>query len=355
MKIIIAGGGTGGHLFPGIAVAREFQKRSQDVKILFVGTKKGIESKILPKERFPLKTITACGLKGESFWRSLFALIKIPVALLESFWILVTFKPGLVLGFGGYVTGPFLLMAWFLRIPTAIQEQNLLPGSANRLLGKIVDKIFISFENSINYFPAHKVKLTGNPIRWSRQEDKNKKKSSRFNIFILGGSRGAKSINDVMVEALDFLRSEKDSLHFIHQTGQEQFEAVRLKYQENNMSCEVSPFIFNMDDHYKKSNLVISRAGASTIAEITVFGRASILIPFPFAANNHQQLNAEYLARRGAAILIKNSELNGKKIAELIKELMQKTNKISAMEKASSGMAKKDAGKNIVDHCYEII
>lgn len=354
MKIILAGGGTGGHLFPGIAVAREFQKRDPKVKILFVGTRKGIESTILPKEKLPLKTILSSGLKGKLSWHTLLALIEIPIALLQSFWILVSFKPKLVLGFGGYVAGPFLLMAWFLRIPTAIQEQNLLPGSTNRILGKIVDKIFVSFEKSIDYFPANKVIFTGNPIREENFKNKDLIKDSRFNVFIFGGSRGARSINNAMLEALDFLSEVKDSLHFIHQTGNEQFETVRLKYDAKNMSSEVTQFVFNMSDYYQRSNLVICRAGASTIAELTALGRAAILIPFPFAVNDHQQWNAEFLAKQNAALILKDSELTGKKLAALIIELMRHPEHINEMERNSARMAKRNAGKNVVDHCYKM-
>lgn len=355
MKIIIAGGGTGGHLFPGIAIAREFQKRDPRIKILFVGTRKGIEFKVLPKEKLELKTILSSGLKGRLSWRILIALGEIPIALLQSLWILIDFRPKLVLGVGGYVTGPFVLMAWLLRIPTAIQEQNSMPGMTNRILGRIVDKIFISFENSKKYFPERKVKVTGNPIREEYYEDKAKTKESRFNVFIFGGSRGASSINSAMAEALDFLSEDKDSLHFIHQTGEEQFQTVQTRYRSKNISAEVSPFIFNMADVYRMSNLVICRAGASTIAELTACGRAAILVPYPFAANNHQQLNAEYLVEQGAAVMVKDSELSGKKLAELIKELMHQPNQLSEMEKASARMAKKDAGKKVVDHCYELV
>ncbi len=304
MQVIIAGGGTGGHLFPGIAIAREFQKRDPDVKILFVGTRKGIEYKVIPKEKFEIKTILSSGLKGKLSWRTLIAFSEIPIALLQSFWIIVNSKPNLVLGVGGYVAGPFVLMAWFLRVPTAIQEQNIMPGITNRILGKFVDKIFISFEQTKSYFPRNKVELTGNPINEEYYENKIRPKEPRFNFLIFGGSRGAGSINKAIVEALNFLEEDKDSLHFIHQTGQGQYEHVLEKYREKNMSAEVSPFIFNMVDCYRRSNLVICRAGATTIAELTASGRAAILIPYPFAANNHQYFNAKPLVTAGAAIMI---------------------------------------------------
>ena len=355
MKIIIVGGGTGGHLFPGIAIAREFKKRDAKTKILFVGTRKGIEFKVLPKEKFQLRTILSSGLRGRLSWRTLIALGEIPIALLQSFWILVNFRPKLVLGVGGYVTGPFVLMAWLLKITIAIQEQNSIPGMTNRILGKMADKIFISFEKSKKYFPERKVELTGNPIREEYYENKTEPEKSRFNVLIFGGSRGANSLNNAMVEALDFLSEDKDSLHFIHQTGQEQFKMVQTKYRSKNVSAEVNPFIFNMADAYQRSNLVICRAGASTIAELAACGRAAVLVPFPFAANNHQQLNAEFFVKQGAAVMVKDSELSGIILAKLIKELMHEPDRLNEIEKASARMAKKDAGKKIVDQCYELI
>ena len=355
MKIIIVGGGTGGHLFPGIAIAREFQKRNPKIKILFVGTRRGIEYKVLPKENFELKTILSSGLKGKISWRTLIALVEIPIAFLQSLWVLINFRPKLVLGVGGYVTGPFVLMAWLLRIPTAIQEQNSMPGMTNRILGRIVDKIFVTFEKSKKHFPEKKIEVTGNPIREEYYEAKVRRKESQFNVLIFGGSKGASSINLAMVEALDFLSEDKNSLHFIHQTGEEQFETVKKSYRSKNVSADVSKFIFNMADDYRRSNLVICRAGASTLAEIAACGRAAILVPYPFAANNHQQLNAEYLVEQGAALMVKDCDLSGKKIAELIKKMMHQPNLLQEIEKVSAEMAKKDAGKKVVDLCYELI
>ena len=355
MKIIIVGGGTGGHLFPGIAIAREFQKRNPKIKILFVGTRRGIEYKVLPKENFELKTILSSGLKGKISWRTLIALVEIPIAFLQSLWVLINFRPKLVLGVGGYVTGPFVLMAWLLRIPTAIQEQNSMPGMTNRILGRIVDKIFVTFEKSKKHFPEKKIEVTGNPIREEYYEAKARRKESRFNVLIFGGSKGASSINLAMVEALDFLSEDKNSLHFIHQTGEEQFKTVKKSYRSKNVSADVSKFIFNMADDYRRSNLVICRAGASTLAEIAACGRAAILVPYPFAANNHQQLNAEYLVEQGAALMVKDCDLSGKKIAELIKKMMHQPNLLQEIEKVSAAMAKKDAGKKVVDLCYELI
>lgn len=355
MKVIIAGGGTGGHLFPGIAIAREFQKRDPNVKIIFIGTSKGIESKVLPKEKLELKTICSSGLKGKISWRTFIAFGEIPIALLQSFWIIVNFKPNLVLGVGGYVTGPFVLMAWLLRIPTAIQEQNLIPGTTNRILGMIVDKIFISFEQTKSYFSGIKVELTGNPVKEEYYKKQIRTKGPRFNFLVFGGSRGAGSINRAIVEALDFLEEDKELIHFIHQTGQAQYMYVLGKYREKNMSAEVIPFIFNMVDCYRRSNLVICRAGATSIAELTASSRAAILIPYPFAVNNHQYFNAEPLVEKGAAVMLKDSELTGKKLAELMKELMQHPDRLGEMEKVSAGLAKKEAGKKIVDHCYRLV
>ncbi|MDP7349560.1 MAG: undecaprenyldiphospho-muramoylpentapeptide beta-N-acetylglucosaminyltransferase [Nitrospinota bacterium] len=355
MKIIIVGGGTGGHLFPGIAIAREFQKRNPKIKILFVGTRKGIEFKVLPKEKLELKTILSSGLKGKISWRTLIALVEMPIALLQSLLVLMNFRPKLVLGVGGYVTGPFDLMAWLLRIPTAIQEQNSMPGMTNRILGRIVDKIFVTFEKSKKHFPEKKIEVTGNPIREEYYEAKVRRKESQFNVLIFGGSKGASSINRAMVEALDFLSEDKNSLHFIHQTGEEQFKTVKKSYRSKNVSADVSKFIFNMADDYRRSNLVICRAGASTLAEIAACGRAAILVPYPFAANNHQQLNAEYLVEQGAALMVKDCDLSGKKIAELIKKMMHQPNLLQEIEKVSAAMAKKDAGKKVVDLCYELI
>ena len=269
LGMVIAGGGTGGHLFPGIAVAEEFLRRDPGNRILFIGTERGLEKRILGTLGFPLRTIPTEGLKGRGALRAAGALGKIPAGLFASFRILRAFRPAIVLGVGGYASGPTVLAARFMGMATAIAEQNAFPGLTNRMLGRFTDRIFLSFAASQRWFPARRTQITGNPIRAAFLAGKapEERRDPRFTVLIFGGSQGAHAINRFVCEALDDLRHVQDRFRFIHQAGETDREVVAAAYREGGFAAEVSPFIMDMAVAYRAADLLICRAGATSIGD----------------------------------------------------------------------------------------
>jgi UDP-N-acetylglucosamine--N-acetylmuramyl-(pentapeptide) pyrophosphoryl-undecaprenol N-acetylglucosamine transferase len=359
MRIIIAGGGTGGHLFPGIAIAEEFLKRDQKNEILFIGTERGIEKRVLGngKMRFPLRTIDVEGVKGRSLIKTISALLKIPHSLIQSYRLIREFSPDIVIGVGGYASGPAVMAAHFMGIKTAIAEQNALPGVTNRILGKFVDRIFLTFSDTKNWFPEGKTIFSGNPIRsaFFTENGNGKKFSRKFTLLIFGGSQGAHSINMAIRDALPYLQEIKSAVKIIHQTGSADMDSVSAYYRSSGFDAEVLPFITDMAQAYRSSDLLICRAGATSIAEITVSGKASILIPFPFATNDHQTKNAEALVKAGAAVMLPESDLSGKKLSEIIEHIYKHPEILRDMEKKSASLGNKKAASDIVGHCIAMV
>lgn len=357
-RVVIAGGGTGGHLYPGIALAKALKKHDKEMDITFVGTKQGIEFKVLPKEGFPLKTIYSGGLLGKKGLNLLLSCAKIPIGILQSLAWLMRKKPGLVVGVGGYVSGPLVLSAWVLRIPILIHEQNSIPGATNKLLGKIADKIAVSFKESLKYFPANKAIETGNLIRDElcvSKKETSPLPSDKFNVLVLGGSQGAHSINAGMVDAIDELSQKKDQLHIIHQTGEQDCEWVKNQYTQKGISADVRPFIHNMAEQYKKASLIICRAGATTLAEITACGKMAVLIPYPHATHNHQEHNARILESAQAAEIILDKDVSGARLAQSITNAMEQPEKRLAMENNSYALGKRDATEKVLQLCLELL
>ncbi|MDI7258697.1 MAG: undecaprenyldiphospho-muramoylpentapeptide beta-N-acetylglucosaminyltransferase [Thermodesulfobacteriota bacterium] len=356
MKCVIAGGGTGGHLFPGMGIAEAFVEREMENEVLFIGTEKGIEARVLAGGRFPLRMIHAMPIKGRSLTGKLKALWTLPKAISEASAILKEYQPQFVLGVGGYASGPALLAAFFLRMNRAIHEQNVIPGMTNRVLKWFSQRIFISFEETKRYFPEKKTIVTGNPIRREIAACvPSREIEDRFTILIFGGSAGAHRINLAMMGALTSLQGLKSSLRFIHQTGKEDFDFVSKGYQEKGFENQVRPFIDEMASCYRMADLVICRAGASTVAELAVCGKASILIPYPYAAHNHQWMNARRLVDRGAAKMILDEELNGPLLSETILHLYHHPEERKRMEGAIRKVGRPGAAEEIVDHCYVLV
>ncbi|MBI5026914.1 MAG: undecaprenyldiphospho-muramoylpentapeptide beta-N-acetylglucosaminyltransferase [Nitrospirae bacterium] len=356
MRIIIAGGGTGGHLFPGIALAREFKKVHASTEIMFVGTAEGIEATVVPKEGFDVRFIRSEGLVRVGAVRTLRSLAKLPLSMKDSYTLLRTFNPDLVFGFGGYSSGPVVLTAFLMGIPTMIHEQNSIPGVTNKLLGKFVRAVAVTYQDSIEFFPKYKTHLTGNPVRKEILRGNRERghkifglDKERFTIFVFGGSSGAHRINRAVTEGLSYLEDLKDKIQFLHQTGEKDFSATRESYRSMGFHGTVIPFIYEMADAYAASDLVISRAGASTIAELTACGKASILIPYPFAAGNHQELNARKLWDLGAAHMILDRDLKGKTLVDSIRYIYEDPDAIGTMEKISRSLGKPDAAQKIVE------
>ena len=352
MRVILAGGGTGGHLFPGVAVAREFQRRDAMTEIMFVGTERGIEARVLPHEGFRLETIDVKGLKGRGVRGLLDAVYGIPAGLLQSLGIVKRFRPDCILGLGGYASGPLLLAAKLRGIRCAIMEQNLQPGFTNKMLARFVDKIFTSYRETASYLPSKNVLETGNPVRWQRLPDAPK--DEKFTLLIFGGSAGAHRINMAVLDALEQMTELASQLRIVHQTGAADFSAISKAYQALPFDAEALPFIDRMDDAYARADLVLCRAGATTVAELTAFGKAAILIPYPYAIYDHQRWNAQALADKGAAEVILDQELNGAELALRLRDYLADRKKIEAMARAALAMGRPEAAARIVDECYAL-
>lgn len=354
MRLVIAGGGTGGHLFPGIAVAEEFLARDRDNEVLFIGTQNGIEARVLPRLGYPLECIAVTGMRRKSGIEQLRGMALLIKSYFQSKKILESFGPDIVLGVGGYASGPVVLAAGRMQCRRYIHEQNALPGFTNKLLARFAEKIFVSIEESRNYFPAGKTHMTGNPLRRqivqdvpaSREEHADRE---NFRLLVFGGSAGARSINMALVDALPFLCEEKNRLSVMHQTGEKDLDEVKAGYQKSGIKAEVLPFIHDMADAYHQADLVICRAGATTIAEVTACGKACIFIPFPYATDDHQRRNAEALVTKGAGFMLLNRDLSGESLANMIRELMKDRERLKIAGMCARQLARPDAAKIIVD------
>lgn len=355
MRCVIAGGGTGGHLFPGVAIAEAFVKREKGNEVLFVGTGRGAEVKLLAGGKFPLRTISARPLKGIPLVGKIRAMWAVPRAVVEALWILRDFQPDFVVGVGGYSSGPTLLAAFLLRMKRAIHEQNVVPGMTNRLLRRFCQRIFVSFEETKEFFPKGKTLVTGTPVRREIIEAEERRRGDRFTILVFGGSSGAHRINEKMMEALSFLEKTKDSLRFFHQTGSRDVDFVSRGYQGKGFEASVKPFFEEMAGYYQLSDLVVCRAGASTIAELAVAAKAAIFVPYPYAAHHHQLINAQRLAETGAAAMIRDADLSGAILAETILSLYHHPEERVKMEQAIRRLARPNAAEEIVDHCYALL
>jgi len=359
-RIVIAGGGTGGHLFPGIAIAEAFIKRNPENRVIFISTGKPFEVSVLEEKNFSLKTITVEGIKGRGIVNQIISVSKIPKGLFESMLILKDFRPNLIVGVGSYSSGPVVLGAWLLGIKIVLHEQNILPGITNRILSYLADRIYISFKDTLAYFDSKKVCFTGNPVRneilcfaMEESEISGSVQGKLFTILVIGGSQGAHSINIAVMDALKFLK-EKDSFFFIHQTGAADEEKVKNAYRKDGISSNVKSFFNNMGRQYKNADLIICRAGATTVAELTAIGKGALLIPYPFAADDHQVLNAKTLSDAGAAEIILQKELSGRSLARKIEHYASNYKAISNMALKAKKLGRPDAAEAIVDDCYRL-
>ena len=345
-------------MFPGIALAEEFLKRDRNSEVLFVGTDKGIENRILGGLGYRLATLAVEGIKGRGLGRALAALLKIPRSMIQSWGIIRGFRPDIVIGVGGYASGPAVLAAHMMGLPTVIAEQNALPGLTNRILGRITDRIFLTVTETSRWFPKRKCIVSGNPIRASflkGKEEGSRQEGEPFTLLVFGGSQGARAVNGAMVEAIASLQDIKDSFRVIHQTGPEQLDSITRAYRDQGMDVEVSPFIMDMAEAYRKADLLVCRAGATSIAEITAGGKAAILIPFPHAVGDHQTRNAEVLANAGAAVMIAENDLSGPLLAETIKRLYHHRGFIREMAAKSTALGHPQAAAEIVTACLELV
>ena len=360
IRLIITGGGTGGHIFPGIAFAQGMMHAYPGCEVLFIGTERKVDRTALSALGFKILTIKSQGLKGKSPVAKFRSLLQLPIALMESARIIQKFKPDLVFGVGGYVTGPVILAARLLGVTTCIHEQNSIPGLANKLLGRIANRIFVSLPGSEKYFPAGKTILSGNPVRSSLIKAARKMKPGAehdpLTLLILGGSQGARRLNSLMLEAAEkCLSSLVPPLHIIHQTGEHDEVFVRQSYADLGLNAEIASFFSDMAAIYSQADLVVSRAGATTIAEITIFQKPAILIPFPYAADNHQEINGRYLVEAGGALMFRQADLSGEKLGLEIKRILADRKLRREMSQNSGKIARPGATETIVTACMGIL
>ncbi len=355
---MITGGGTGGHLFPAVAAAQALTAHMPGSCVLFVGTKRTLDAKSLERYGFAHCSITSYGIKGKNIMNLMKALAVLPLSLCQAFVHILRFQPDVVLGVGGYVTGPVLVAAKLLGVATVIHEQNSVPGMANRKLAKLVDKICVSLPGSEHVFPVQKTTCTGNPVRQdilALAEQKKESAAEKITLLVLGGSQGARAINDLIVEA--FCGAAKDTLHgirLVHQTGQADFERIQSKYKDaGRKDVVVAPFFEDMAAVYSQADLLVSRAGATTLTELAVLGKPVILVPYPYAADDHQKKNGEYYVRGGGVVLYEEKELDASLLAEAIAALVVSAEKRETMAAQMRALAMPDAAMRIVTVCLE--
>jgi len=378
--MVIAGGGTGGHLYPGIAVAQEVLRRVPDARVSFAGTARGLESRIVPREGFELDVLRSAGLVGKSITGLMRGLALLPLSFVDAWRIISRRRPHLVIGVGGYSSGPVVVVAALRRIPTMLLEQNAVPGLTNRLLARLVRAAAVTYEASLPYFRG-KGFVTGNPVRagffdaTDREGEGVRHPSAAAaqgtppehpsaaaaqgtpprRVLVVGGSQGAHAINVAMMDAAHELARSTQSPFVVHQTGERDLEAVRKAYREAGLIARVEPYLDRMDREMREADLIICRAGATTLAELAAAGRPALLIPFPHATDDHQRKNATVLAESGAAEVVEQARLNGLELAGRVLELMRDAPRRLRMATAMRGFARRDAARAIVDRAEQLL
>ncbi|MGH9639555.1 MAG: undecaprenyldiphospho-muramoylpentapeptide beta-N-acetylglucosaminyltransferase [Candidatus Acidiferrales bacterium] len=357
-SLLIAGGGTGGHVFPALAVAKEWLRRGASPSaarcgeggrhVLFVGTERGLETKLVPQAGMPLEVIRAAGLKGIGGTRLLRNLALLPAGLWDSHRILNRNRFNVAFGVGGYASGPMMLMAALHGIPTVIFEPNVEPGFTNRVLAKIAKRIAVAHQPTADQFGGRAV-VTGCPVRPEFFAIPAKEHIEPFNILITGGSRGALPINRAVISSLDLLAARKNQLFIVHQTGERDYNAVRVAYEKLGLQAEVLPFIENMAQRFAQADLIVCRSGAITVAEVAASGRAAIFIPFGASTDAHQTRNAAAMQDAGAARLLPQEELTPERLTTEIFTLLDQPQRIREMENRAQALARPRAVEDIVD------
>lgn len=356
MTLVITGGGTGGHLFPGVAVAQALMARVPGSRVVFIGTGRQVDQQAMDHYGFASRAVPCGALKGGGLAAKLRTLAGLPFSLLKAWQVLKSIRPALVLGVGGYVTGPVVVAARLLGVATAIHEQNSIPGLANRRLGTMVDRVFLSILGSEAYFPAGRSILSGNPLRREILDLAQEPiQDDGTTLLVLGGSQGAHRLNTLLPEAIRSMDSLGPGFTVIHQTGRQDEESVRQAYQGLPLKAEVSAFITDMAAVYRRASLVVSRAGATTLAEVTAVGKPSLLVPYPFAADDHQRHNAEALVAGGAARMLLEQDLTAEALGRAIGDLMRDAARRRAMGQAARGLARPEAVETIVNECLRLV
>ena len=354
MRVVIAGGGTGGHLFPGLAVARALKARVPGAEVSFAGTASGIEARVIPSTEFTLDLIRSAGLKGKSAVALVRGAGLVPLSALDAWRVISRRKPDVVIGVGGYSSGPLVAIAALRGIPTMLLEQNAVAGLTNKLLAPFVKRAAVTYRESLRFF-GEKGFVSGNPVRHEFLEiDDAGIDAQKVRVLVFGGSQGAHAINVAMVEAAPRLAAAGQALDVVWQTGVRDFAMVRDAFERSGLQGRVEPFIDAMDGEMRAAGLVVSRAGATTLAELTAAGRPAILVPLPTATDDHQRHNALALQRAGAAELIEQQALSGERLAERIIALSADRERRRRMSVAARQLARPRAAEDIVDAVLEL-
>ena len=348
MKLLIAGGGTGGHVFPALAIAREWMGRGAEREVVFVGTERGIEARLVPQAGFRLETIRSAGLKGIGGMKFIRNLAKLAPAMWDSFAILHRHKFAAALGVGGYAAGPMMLAAVLRGLPTVIFEPNAEPGFTNRVLAGMVTRVATAYEAPTKLWGS-KATLTGIPVREEFFAVPRRAPAEPFHILITGGSQGAMAINRTLVQAADLLSTKKDRISLVHQTGERDYNAVREAYARRELNAEVLPFIGNMAERFAQADLIVCRAGAITAAEVAAAGRAAIFIPFGASTDSHQLRNAQEMQRAGAARLIPEPQLTAERLTQEIFSLLDQPGELQTMAANARRLSKPTAAQDLVN------
>lgn len=348
MKLLIAGGGTGGHLFPALAIAEAVKAEEPGSEILFVGTRRGIEARIIPDSGYPIRFITARGMRRTGLFNTVAALWELPKGLLESVTILREFRPDYVLGVGGYASGPTVAAAVLTGVPTGIQEQNSVMGTTNRILSTFVGRVYVGWEDTVPPPPSKKTLFTGNPVRADLLAAQQAvEEHETFNLLVFGGSRGARSINISMIENLDALRALGPRVRVLHQTGVDEVEAVKAAYDQAGICSDVREFIHDMKSAYLWADLVVCRSGAATLAELTALGKPAIVVPYPYAIGDHQTRNAMVLERAHAVRVVPDSSLKNGALVKEIVDVAENPSILSTMARNALRLGRPEAARTI--------
>lgn len=353
-RLIISGGGTAGHLYPALVIAQKLKEKAPEIQITFVGSSRKLEKTIMEHYKADFISLKIEGIKGKGL-KIVKSLLVLPYSFIKSLAILIRIKPALVIGVGGYSSGPIVILSSWIKIPTLIMEQNVYPGFTNRMLVPWVKKAVVAFENSLPHFKGKGV-FIGNPVREEFYNLPPKMTNHKLSILIFGGSQGSHFLNKGVVDSLQFLKKDKDNLRIFHQTGKEDYEWVKNCYTQNEFrDVVVSSYFYNIADYFQKSDIIISRAGATTIAELTAAQKASMLIPFSKATDNHQVLNARELEKINSAEVILEKEFTPKYFANKILNFVNNKEKIIRMAKNLECLKTENVPERILQLCLELL
>jgi UDP-N-acetylglucosamine--N-acetylmuramyl-(pentapeptide) pyrophosphoryl-undecaprenol N-acetylglucosamine transferase len=358
LRVLIAGGGTGGHVFPALAVAAKLRQVSPESSVVFVGSRGGLEEKLVPAHGYDLRLLEVGKLRGAGALARARTLAGLPLAGVQALRLILEVAPDVVVGVGGYASGPMALAAWLRRIPLVLLEQNSIPGTTNRLLARLATRVVCAYRSAARRLPADRTLLLGNPVRpellAALQAEREPRGGAGPTLLVLGGSQGAHALNDLVTGAAPALAQRFPKLHIVHQTGPSDRDRVAAAYQQAGVDAQVSAFVDDMAAVYRQADLVLSRAGATTLAELCVAGLPAVLVPYPFAADDHQAENAAELVEGHGALSFRQSELTVERLGSVLEELLADPSRLVAMSAAMRRAAFPDAGAAVVQLLQEL-